>query len=52
LRPKPGQFYDWLGTDTCMANPGAVRGNPRDAASWWLTVDIDTRVLRWHREKL
>jgi hypothetical protein len=33
-----------------MANPGAVCGNPRDAASWWLIVDIDARLLRWHRE--
>jgi hypothetical protein len=35
-----------------MANPGAVCGNPRDAASWWLIVDIDARVLRWQREEL
>jgi hypothetical protein len=35
-----------------MANPGAVCGNPRDAAGWWLIVDIDARVLRWQREDL
>jgi hypothetical protein len=34
-----------------MANPGAVCGNPRDAASWWLVVDIDARVLRWQRNE-
>jgi hypothetical protein len=33
-----------------MANPGAVCGNPRDAASWWLIVDIDARLMRWHRK--
>jgi predicted phosphodiesterase len=48
--PVPGESYDWLRTDACMANPGAVCGNPRDAASWWLIVDIDARMLRWQRE--
>jgi hypothetical protein len=33
-----------------MANPGAVCGNPRDAAAWWLIVDTDARLLRWHRD--
>jgi hypothetical protein len=35
-----------------MANPGAVCGNRRDTARWWLIVDIDARVLRWQREEL
>ena len=51
VRPVPGDCYEWLATVACMANPGAVCGNPRDAASWWLIVDVDTRVLRWHREE-
>ena len=51
VRPVPGESYDWLATGACMANPGAVCGNPRDAASWWLIVDIDARVLRWHRKE-
>ena len=51
VRPIPGEPYDWLGTGACMANPGAVCGNPRDAASWWLVVDIDARMLRWQREE-
>ena len=38
-----------VGLQDIMANPGAVCGNPRDAASWWLIVDTDARVLRWHR---
>src|SRR5215204_2586476 len=42
VRPVPGKSYDWLPTGACMANPGAVCGNPRDGASWWLIVDIDT----------
>ena len=50
VRPVPGESYDWLATGACMANPGAVCGNPRDAASWWLIVDIDARVMRWHRK--
>jgi predicted phosphodiesterase len=49
-RPVPGESYDWPATGACMANPGAVCGNPRDAASWWLIVDIDARVMRWHRK--
>jgi predicted phosphodiesterase len=49
LIPMPGESYDWLATGACMANPGAVCGNPRDAASWWLMVDTDSRVLRWQR---
>src|SRR3954453_21599997 len=52
VRPVPGESYEWLATGACMANPGAVCGNPRDAASWWLIVDIDARVLRWQREEL
>ena len=52
VRPVPGQIYDWPGSGACMANPGAVCGNPRDTASWWLIVDIDVRVLRWQREEL
>ena len=51
VRPVPGESYDWLAAGACMANPGAVCGNPRDAASWWLIVDIDARVLRWHRKE-
>jgi predicted phosphodiesterase len=51
VRPIPGESYDWPATGASMANPGAVCGNPRDAASWWLIVDIDARVLRWHREE-
>jgi predicted phosphodiesterase len=50
VRPVPGADYDWDSTVACMANPGAVCGNPRDAASWWLIVDTDARVLRWHRQ--
>ena len=41
-----------VGEARMMANPGAVCGNPRDAASWWLIVDIDARTLRWYREEL
>jgi predicted phosphodiesterase len=52
VRPLPGESYDWRWTGACMANPGAVCGNPRDAASWWLIVDVDARVLRWQREQL
>ena len=51
VRPVPGESYAWPETDACMANPGAVCGNPRDAASWWLLVDTVTRTLRWHREE-
>jgi predicted phosphodiesterase len=51
VRPVPGESYGWLATDACMANPGAVCGNSRDAASWWLIVDTDSRVLRWHRKE-
>jgi predicted phosphodiesterase len=51
VRPVPGESYDWLATDACMANPGAVCGNPRDGASWWVIVDLDARVLRWHRQE-
>jgi predicted phosphodiesterase len=50
VRPVPGESYDWLATGAFMANPGAVCGNPRDAASWWLIVDVDARVMRWHRK--
>jgi predicted phosphodiesterase len=49
LIPTPGESYDWPATGACMANPGAVCGNPNDAASWWLLVDTDARVLRWQR---
>jgi hypothetical protein len=52
VRPVPGESYDWLAAGACVANPGAVCGNPRDAASWWLIIDIDARVLRWHRTEL
>jgi hypothetical protein len=52
VRPVAGEAYDWLATDACMANPGAVCGNPRDAASWWLIVDMDARLLRWQRQEL
>jgi predicted phosphodiesterase len=51
VRPVPVEQYDWLGTGACMANPGAICGNPRDAASWWLIVDTDARMLRWQREE-
>ena len=51
VRPVPEKSYDWLATGACMANPGAVCGNPRDAASWWLIVDVDTRELRWNRNE-
>ena len=51
VRPIPGENYEWRATCASMANPGAVCGNPRDAASWWLLVDVDARVLRWHREE-
>jgi hypothetical protein len=51
VRPVPGESYEWLATGACMANPGAVCGNPRDAATWWLIVDTDARVLRWHRNE-
>jgi len=50
VRPVPGTSYDWPTTGARMANPGAVCGNPRDAASWWLIVDLDARVLQWHRD--
>jgi len=51
VRPVPGEPYDWLESSACMANPGAVCGNPRDRASWWLLVDLDTRVLEWQRKE-
>lgn len=51
VRPVPGDAYDWLVSGAYMANPGAVCGNPRDAASWWLIVDIDARLLQWHRKE-
>jgi hypothetical protein len=51
VRPVPGESYDWLATGACLANPGAVCGNQRDAASWWLIVNIDARALRWHRKE-
>lgn len=51
LRPVPGESYEWPTTSAVMANPGAVCGNPRDRASWWLIVDSDARTLRWHREE-
>jgi hypothetical protein len=47
----PGDSYEWLERSAFLANPGAVCGNPRDAASWWLIVDTDARELRWHREE-
>jgi hypothetical protein len=34
-----------------MLSVRAVCGNPRYAASWWLIVDTDARVLRWHRKE-
>jgi predicted phosphodiesterase len=49
LNPVPGEAYGWPASGACMANPGAVCGNPRDAASWWLLVDTDSRDLRWQR---
>ena len=52
VRPVPGQWCDWPENGACIANPGAVCGNPRDPASWWLVVDTDARMLRWHREEL
>jgi len=52
VRPVPGEPYDWLGTGACITNPGAVWGNPREAASRWLTVDVDACVLRWERDEL
>ena len=52
MRPVLPESYDWLGTGACVANRGAVCGNPRDPASWWLILDIDARVLRWHRKEL
>jgi len=51
VRPVPGETYNWLETAACLANPGAVCGNPRDAAAWWLVVDTKGRTLRWHRDK-
>ena len=51
VQPVPDESYDWLATGACMANPGAVCGNPRDPASWWLIVDVDARVLRWNRDE-
>ena len=50
VRSVPGVSYDWLATGASMAYPGAVCGNPRDAASWWIIVDTDARALRWHRK--
>src|SRR5690349_10130451 len=29
VRPVPGESYDWLAAGACMADPGAVCGNPR-----------------------
>ena len=52
VRPVSGEWYDWPATGACMANPGAVCGNPRDTAAWWLIVDVNARVLRWHRKEL
>ena len=51
VRPVPGQSYAWLTAGAYMANPGAVCGNPRDAASWWLIVDTDGRELQWQRSE-
>ena len=51
VRPVPEKSYEWLAIGACMANPGAVCGNPRDAASWWLIVDVDARELRWNRNE-
>ena len=50
-RPVPGESYDWLTSGAFLANPGAVCGNPRDTASWWLIVDVDARVLQWNRHE-
>jgi predicted phosphodiesterase len=52
VRPVPGDSYDWPATGSSMANPGAVCGNPRDSASWWLLVDTVTHTLQWHRQEL
>ena len=52
VRPVPGEAYDWQANCAYMANPGAVCGNPRDSASWWLLVDLDDRMLQWHRMEL
>ena len=52
VRLVPGQAYNWLKTGARIANPGAVCGNPSDAASWWLLVDIELSMLRWQREEL
>ena len=30
---------------------GGLRQPARDAASWWLIVDVDARALRWHRNE-
>ena len=51
VQPVPGESYGWPSTGACMANPGAVCGNPRDAASWWLIVDTDAHALQWHRKE-
>jgi predicted phosphodiesterase len=50
VEPVPGEPYDWPVAGAVLANPGAVCGNPRDGASWWLMVDVDARALRWHRD--
>jgi predicted phosphodiesterase len=50
VRPVPCEAHHWLETGACFANPGAVCGNPRDAASWWLVIDLDTRTLQWQRQ--
>ena len=31
VRPIPGESYDWLATDACMANPGALLGGAAPA---------------------
>jgi hypothetical protein len=49
VRPVPGESYDWLATGACMANPGAVCGNPRDAASWWLIGFLPFAGAFFHR---
>ena len=57
LVPVPGETYGWEPSRAYLANPGAVCGNPRDRAAWWLLVDTDPDTdtdtdaasLRWHR---
>ena len=51
------QGYVWVATQGGLHRYDGqrylpYRHNPRDAASWWLIVDIDGRVLRWQRDEL